>query len=77
MNRPFHDYCVLSSLDFEWKVMQELTLFQQEPPCFSYVNDAVVILISKNNNWFIWDKLWGLYQNKVNSRLTFLQRSSN
>ena len=39
-----------------------------ETSCFFYVNDTVLMLISRKLNF---------YQNKVNSSLTFIQRSGN
>ena len=33
---------------FLMKVRLEVTLFSQKPPCLSYVNDAVLMLISTN-----------------------------
>ena len=41
-----------------------------EPSSFCYVNDAVLMLISRNLQE-------GFFQNKVNSSLTFIQRPGN
>ena len=50
----------------------KLTSLLLKRPCFSCVNDVVLILTSRNLH-----KKSSFYQNEVNSSLTFIQRSGN
>ena len=50
----------------------KLTSLLFKRPCFSCVNDVVLILTSRNLH-----KKSSFYQNEVNSSLTFIQRSLN
>ena len=69
LNRPFHS-CLLGDLAFVWQRGWRW-------PCFDTDVSAFVMymrLVSVRTTWFTQQKQRGLYQNKVTSSLTAIQR---
>ena len=69
VNRPFYS-CVLSYLAFECKRGWSWPCFDTDLSGFSFKCQ----LVSIRTAWFTQQKQWGLYQNKVTSSLTAIQR---
>ena len=71
-NRPFYS-CLLSDLAFEWQWGCSWPCFDTDLSGFFMLKHLVSVITT----WFMQQKQWGLYQNKVTSSLAAIHWSGH